>query len=155
MTTSKTSKLPQVMLFTDGACLGNPGPGGWAALLRYGKKEKLLVGKNPETTNNQMEMKAVIEGLKALKKACEITVFTDSRYVIDGYNEWLPGWKAKNWRNSKKEPVKNKELWQQLDQQAERHTIQWQWVKGHSGHPENERVDQAAREAAETLRSPS
>jgi len=155
MATTKTSKLPQVMLFTDGACLGNPGPGGWAALLRFGKKEKLLVGKTPETTNNQMEMMAIIEGLKALKKACEITLFTDSRYVMDGYNEWLPGWKTKNWRNSKKEPVKNKELWQLLDKQADRHTIHWQWVKGHSGHPENERVDQAAREAAETLRSAS
>ncbi|WP_395375289.1 ribonuclease HI [Marinicella sp. W31] len=153
MAVTKAHKIPQVMLFTDGACLGNPGPGGWAALLRFGKKEKLLVGKNPDTTNNQMEMKAVIEGLKALKKACEITVFTDSRYVMDGYNQWLPGWKAKNWRNSKKEPVKNKSLWQELDEQAARHKISWQWVKGHSGHPENERVDQAARDAAETLRS--
>ena len=153
MAATKTQKLPQVLMFTDGACLGNPGPGGWAALLRFGKKEKLLVGKQKDTTNNQMEMMAVIEGLKALKKVCQITVYTDSRYVMDGYNQWLPGWKAKNWRNSKKEPVKNKALWQQLDAQASRHTVTWQWVKGHSGHPENERVDEAAREAAETLRS--
>jgi ribonuclease HI len=142
----------KVKLFTDGSCLGNPGPGGWAALLRYKTTEKMFSGAQLETTNNQMELMAVIQGLKALTKPCDIELFTDSKYVLDGYTKWMEGWKSRNWKKSDKKPVLNKELWMELDAKAETHKIQWHWVKGHSGHDENERVDQLARLEAEKIK---
>lgn len=137
-----------VELFTDGACLGNPGPGGWAVLLRYKGSEKELAGGEPATTNNRMELKAVIEGLKALNRPCKVIVATDSQYVQKGMSEWLAGWKRKNWRTADKKPVKNADLWQELDALTAGHDIVWTWVRGHDGHPENERVDQLARAEA-------
>lgn len=137
----------RVEIFTDGACSGNPGAGGWGAILRHKNTEKELSGGTAETTNNRMEMMAVIEALKALKKPCDITIYTDSRYVMDGVMKWLPNWKANNWRTSnKKAEVKNIDLWQELDNLLTLHQIQWIWVKGHAGHPENERVDKLARD---------
>lgn len=133
-----------VELFTDGACSGNPGPGGWGAILRYGKTEKELSGHEKETTNNRMEMTAVIEGLKALKSSCNVHIHTDSKYVIQGMQEWLPGWKARGWKTADKKPVKNVDLWQALEAQCDRHEVRWHWVKGHNGHPENERADALA-----------
>ena len=145
--------MKQVELFTDGACSGNPGPGGWGALLRYGAHEKEISGYAPDTTNNRMELMAVIEGLNALKDPCHVTLTTDSKYVMDGVTQWLKGWKAKGWKTAAKKPVKNEDLWRQLDEAVQRHTISWQWVKGHAGHPENERVDELARRAIEDARS--
>lgn len=136
-----------VEIYTDGACSGNPGPGGWGALLRYGSHEKELSGFDPETTNNRMEMMAVIEALRALKKPCEINLYTDSVYVKDGVTKWLEGWKAKGWKTSSKKPVKNQDLWEAIDSEIRRHKIVWHWVKGHDGHIENERVDLLARQA--------
>lgn len=136
-----------VEIYTDGACSGNPGPGGWGALLRYGDHEKELSGFELETTNNRMEMTAVIESLKALKKPCDIHLYTDSTYVKDGVNKWLEGWKAKGWRTASKKPVKNQDLWEAIDSEIQRHNITWHWVKGHDGHVENERVDELARKA--------
>lgn len=138
---------PEVQIFTDGACSGNPGPGGWAALLRYGANEKTLSGGEPGTTNNRMEMMAVIEALESLKRTCTVAIYTDSRYVMDGMTQWIHKWKASGWKTAAKKPVKNADLWQRLDDAAIQHTIEWHWVKGHSGHPENERVDALAREA--------
>lgn len=141
--------MPAVEIFTDGACSGNPGAGGWGAVLRYGGVEKELSGGEAETTNNRMELTAVIEALKALKKPCEIVLCTDSRYVMDGVQQWLPNWKKNGWRTAnKKSPVKNIDLWQQLDALLELHKIKWVWVKGHNGHPENERCDKLARDKA-------
>ncbi len=141
--------MPQIEIYTDGACSGNPGAGGWGALLRYGSTEKELSGGAQQTTNNRMELTAVIEALKALKKACDIVLYTDSRYVMDGIQKWLPNWKINNWRTTnKKSAVKNIELWQELDALQSQHNIQWVWVKGHNGHPENERVDKLARDEA-------
>mgnify|MGYP001032012586 FL=1 len=138
--------MTTIEIFTDGACSGNPGSGGWGAILRCGDVEKELSGGAPETTNNRMELTAVIEALKALKRECEITLYTDSRYVMDGVNEWLPNWKRNNWRTTnKKSEVKNLDLWQELDKLLPLHKIKWVWVKGHNGHPENERVDKLAR----------
>ena len=137
----------EVKMYTDGSCLGNPGPGGWAALLVYKGAEKLVKGAEPESTNNRMELKAVIEGCHCLKKPCLLEITTDSKYVCHGIMDWIEGWKKNNWRNSQKKPVKNKDLWLELDAALSKHTVTWQWVKGHSGHPENERVDEAAREA--------
>lgn len=134
----------KVELFTDGACKGNPGPGGWGALLRYGDMEKELFGGEAETTNNRMELMAAIEGLKALKRPCQVILTTDSQYVMKGINEWLAGWKKKGWRNAAKQPIKNQDLWQQLDAECQRHQIEWRWVRGHTGHAENERADQLA-----------
>jgi ribonuclease HI len=134
-------------IYTDGACSGNPGPGGWAAILRTGKHEKELSGGDPATTNNRMELTAVIEALKALKKASNVTIHTDSRYVIDGAAKWLLGWKKKGWKTADKKPVKNEDLWRALDDAMARHQIHWIWVAGHSGHPENERADALARSA--------
>ena len=143
----------RVEIFTDGACSGNPGAGGWGALLRYKDTEKELSGAEVEMTNNRMELTAVIEALKALKKECNITLYTDSRYVMDGITQWLPNWKKNNWRTSnKKSPVKNIDLWQELDTLSGRHESRWIWVKGHNGHAENERVDKLAREAIAALR---
>ena len=140
-----------VELYTDGACLGNPGPGGWAALLRFNGTEKELSGGDPDTTNNRMEMQAVIEGLKALSRPSTVTVYTDSQYVQKGITEWINGWKARGWKTAAKKPVKNVDLWLELDETQERHSVTWQWVKGHAGHPENERVDDLARQEAEMI----
>ena len=141
--------MSDIEIFTDGACSGNPGAGGWGAILRYGDVEKELSGGESDTTNNRMELTAVIEALKALKRPCKITLYTDSRYVMDGVNQWLPNWKVNGWRTSnKKSPVKNIDLWQALESQLEKHQIKWVWVKGHNGHPENERVDKLARDQA-------
>ncbi len=134
-------------IFTDGACSGNPGPGGWGAILRQGDLEKELSGGEHATTNNRMEMRAVIEGLKALKKPSAVTIHTDSRYVMDGATKWLPGWKTKGWKTADKKPVKNEDLWRALDDEMARHKISWRWVAGHSGHVENERADALARGA--------
>lgn len=143
--------MKKVSIFTDGACRGNPGPGGWGVLLRYGKTEKELYGGETETTNNRMELQAAIEGLKALKQTCEVELTTDSQYVRKGITEWIQNWKKNNWRNAAKKPVKNADLWQQLDAESERHHVTWQWVKGHSGHPENERADALANRGIDEL----
>jgi len=135
----------KVEIFTDGACSGNPGPGGWGAVLRYGDHEKEMNGGEVETTNNRMEMMAVIEALSALKKPCHVDLYTDSVYVKDGVTKWLEGWKAKNWRTASKKPVKNQDLWERIDSAIQRHNIEWHWIKGHAGHPENERADELAR----------
>jgi ribonuclease HI len=141
-----------VDIYTDGACSGNPGPGGWGALLRYGAVEKELSGGEALTTNNRMELMGAISALEALKRPTRIRLHTDSMYVRDGIMRWLKGWKAKGWLTADKKPVKNKELWQRLDAAAQPHQIEWLWVKGHSGHPENDRVDQLARDAIQTMR---
>jgi ribonuclease HI len=133
-----------VEIFTDGACKGNPGPGGWGALMRYGDIEKELCGGEANTTNNRMEMLAVISGLEALKKASKVRIVLDSQYVQKGMNEWIHGWKARGWKTAAKQPVKNVDLWQRLDAAVARHEVQWQWVKGHAGHEGNERADQLA-----------
>lgn len=142
-----SSSKPNVEAFTDGACSGNPGPGGWGVLLRTGRHEKELSGGEPETTNQRMELRAAIEALKALKKNCHITIYSDSKYVVLGMTEWIHGWKKKAWKNANKKPVANQDLWQELDQTSQRHEVQWEWVKGHAGHPENERADELARMA--------
>jgi ribonuclease HI len=147
--------MPEVDIFTDGACRGNPGPGGWAALLRSQGVEKMFSGAEPETTNNQMELMAAIQGLEALKRTSSVTLTTDSQYVRQGITQWIHGWKRNGWKTSQKQPVKNKELWQRLDAAVENHDVQWHWVKGHSGHVENERVDQAANEAIDLMQAQS
>jgi ribonuclease HI len=136
-----------IEIFTDGACSGNPGPGGWGAILRSGGHEKELSGGEHATTNNRMELTAAIEGLRAVKKPSAITLYTDSRYVMDGAMKWLAGWKTKGWKTADKKPVKNEDLWHALDEQIARHQITWKWVEGHSGHVENERADVLARGA--------
>ena len=136
--------LPFVEIFTDGACRGNPGPGGWAALLRTGDKEREISGGEAHTTNNRMELRAAIEALNALKRPCRVEIHTDSNYVRDGITKWIHGWKRNGWRTADKKPVKNAELWQELIDASERHQVAWHWVKGHSGHPENDRVDALA-----------
>ncbi len=142
-----------VEIFTDGACRGNPGPGGWGALLRAGDNEKQLFGGEPDTTNNRMELMAAIEALKALKRSCRISLTTDSQYVRKGITEWLANWKKRNWKTASRQPVKNQDLWQALDEQVQRHEIEWHWVKGHSGHPENELADQLANRGIDQLES--
>lgn len=134
-----------VEIWTDGACSGNPGPGGWGALLRYGDKEKELYGGQSETTNNQMELKAAIEALNALKKPCTVELTTDSQYVKGGMTGWIFGWKKNGWKTANKKPVKNVELWQALDEAVSRHKVNWHWIKGHAGHAENEKADELAR----------
>jgi len=136
-----------VEIFCDGACSGNPGPGGYGAILRCGGNEKEISGGAPDTTNNRMEMTAVIEALRQLKRPCRVSITTDSQYVVKGMTEWIDGWQRKGWRNSKKEPVLNRDLWEMLLEESKRHTINWNWVRGHAGHAENERCDQLAREA--------
>ncbi|NBB92973.1 MAG: ribonuclease HI [Gammaproteobacteria bacterium] len=137
-----------VHIWTDGACLGNPGPGGWGALLRWNGHERELSGGESETTNNRMELMAAIQGLESLKRPCRVILTTDSQYVRKGITEWMNNWKKNGWRTAAKKPVKNAELWQRLDRARDRHEVQWDWVKGHSGHPENERADELASEAA-------
>lgn len=144
--------MKKVEIFTDGACKGNPGPGGWGALLRRGAAEKELSGSEADTTNNRMEMTAVIRALDALIEPCEVTLHTDSRYVIDGITKWVHGWVRNGWVNASKKPVRNEDLWHELIRAAKPHRIDWQWVKGHDGHPENERVDRLASDAAERAR---
>lgn len=140
--------MKEVALFTDGSCLGNPGPGGWAAILEYRGHLKELSQGYKLTTNNRMELLAVINGLAVLKESCSVQITTDSQYVKNGMTSWLAGWKRRNWVNSQKKPVKNKDLWQRLDQECSRHKIHWNWVKGHAGHPQNERCDELAKNAA-------
>ncbi len=139
------SDKPQVEAFTDGACSGNPGPGGWGVLLRMGSHEKELYGGEANTTNQQMELQAAIEALKALTRPCRITICSDSKYVVQGMTEWLPNWKRRGWQTAGKKPVANLARWQELDRLAAAHEVQWQWVKGHAGHAENERADALAR----------
>jgi ribonuclease HI len=150
MTTANDSKIVEV--FTDGACLGNPGPGGWAALLRFGGREKELSGGEPDTTNNRMELMAAIAGIEALKRACSVVVTTDSQYVRRGVEEWMARWRANGWKTSDKKPVKNRDLWERLAAALASHEVKWRWVKGHAGHVENERVDVLAREEALKIR---
>jgi ribonuclease HI len=142
-----------VELFTDGACSGNPGPGGWGAVLRWHDTERELFGGEPLTTNNRMELMAAIEGLRALTRPSSVVVTTDSVYVKNGITTWLAGWKRRGWRTADKKPVKNQDLWEALDEQVQRHQVRWEWVKGHSGHPENERADELARRGVEAVRS--
>jgi ribonuclease HI len=137
--------MSEVNIFTDGACLGNPGPGGWACILSCGPHRKELSGKAPQTTNNRMELQAAISALQALKKPCKVTVTSDSQYVVNGITKWLVGWKQTSWKQG---TVKNQDLWQQLDKLCQVHEVEWRWVRGHNGHPENERCDQLANEAA-------
>jgi ribonuclease HI len=141
-----------VEIFTDGACSGNPGPGGWGALLRYGGREKELSGAEPATTNNRMELMAAIAALEQLKHGVTAIVHTDSRYLHDGITLWLPGWKARGWKTADKKPVKNADLWRRLEAALERHRVTWRWVRGHAGHPENERADTLARAAIAAAR---
>ncbi|WP_027896064.1 ribonuclease HI [Zestomonas thermotolerans] len=142
-----------VEIFTDGACKGNPGPGGWGALLIYKGVEKELWGGEPETTNNRMELTAAIRGLAELKRPCQVRLVTDSEYVMRGITEWLPNWKKRGWKTAAKQPVKNADLWQQLDEQVSRHQVTWEWVRGHTGHHGNERADQLANRGVEEVRS--
>jgi ribonuclease HI len=143
---------PQVTIFTDGACSGNPGPGGWGAILIHGATEKELCGGEPGTTNNRMELMAAIQALEALKKPCRVELHTDSRYVMDGINEWIRGWKARGWKTAAKAPVKNEDLWRRLDEARLRHEVDWRWVKGHNGHELNERADALARKGLQEAR---
>jgi ribonuclease HI len=137
----------RVEIYTDGACSGNPGPGGWGAILRFNGVEKEMSGGDPETTNNRMEMMAAISALEALKRPCVIDIYTDSSYVRDGITKWIWGWQKRGWKTADKKPVKNVELWQRLLDALKPHKVEWHWVKGHAGHPENERCDELARQA--------
>ena len=141
-----------IHIFTDGSCLGNPGPGGYGAVLVYNSHRKELSGGFAHTTNNRMELMAVIEGLKALSRSCEVILTTDSKYVMQGINDWLAGWKRNGWKTAAKKPVKNQDLWQALDEQCARHKIEWRWVKGHAGHAENERADELANRGVEGVK---
>jgi ribonuclease HI len=140
--------VKRVEVFTDGACKGNPGPGGWGAILRMGAHEKEFSGSERATTNNRMELTGAIRGLAALREPCEVELYTDSKYVIDGITKWVFGWQKNGWVNSKKEPVANADLWRELIEETRRHKVSWHWVRGHDGHPENERVDKLASDAA-------
>jgi ribonuclease HI len=145
--------VKKIQLITDGACLGNPGRGGWAAILRYGPHKKEIYGSEAHTTNNRMELRAAIEGLRSLKERCEVEVVTDSEYVKNGITLWVPNWKKKNWMTSQKKPVINRDLWEQLDEQAARHSMKWSWTKGHASHEDNNRADELASLAAKTQTS--
>jgi ribonuclease HI len=137
---------PQVVIYTDGACRGNPGPGGWGAILISGERERELSGGEPQTTNNRMELMAAIQALEALNRPCRVELHTDSQYVRNGISEWISAWKARGWKTAAKAPVKNEDLWRRLDEARARHTVDWRWVKGHNGHPLNERADALARQ---------
>ncbi|WP_162651948.1 ribonuclease HI [Lentilitoribacter sp. Alg239-R112] len=144
--------MKHIEIYTDGACSGNPGPGGWGAILRYQDNQKELKGGEANTTNNRMELTAAIESLNALKQTCKIDLYTDSVYVRDGILKWIDGWKKNNWRTAAKKPVKNVELWQALDEARSHHDVTWHWVKGHAGHPDNERADELARAGMEPFK---
>ena len=144
--------MKHVVIYTDGACKGNPGPGGWGAWITFGKHEKRLCGGENDTTNNRMELSGAIEGLKALTEACKVTLYTDSSYVQKGITQWLAGWKKKGWKTASKQPVKNKDLWQALDEECQRHDIEWKWVKGHAGIKGNEIADELANLGIEKIR---
>jgi ribonuclease HI len=146
------TELPHVEIATDGACKGNPGPGGWGALLRFGTKEREMSGGEKPSTNNRMELMAAIKSLEALKQPCRVTLSTDSRYVMDGLTKWIHGWQKNGWKTADRKPVKNAELWQALLAAAKPHRIEWKWVKGHAGHPDNERADTLASNAAMAAR---
>ena len=141
------SELPEVIIATDGACKGNPGPGGWGAIIRMGERERELSGGDVETTNNRMELTAAIRALGALKRPCRVILSTDSRYVMDGLTKWIHGWRRNGWRTADRKPVKNADLWQELVEAARPHLVEWRWVKGHSGDPDNERADRLACDA--------
>ena len=143
--------MKQVIIYTDGACRGNPGPGGWGALIKYDSVEKTIFGGQANTTNNQMELSAAIEGLAILKEPCNVELFTDSKYVMDGITQWIQNWKKNNWRTAAKKDVKNKELWQKLDKLIAQHQVQWRWVKGHSGDAGNEAADLLANKGIESI----
>jgi len=143
--------LKQVTIYTDGACRGNPGPGGWGAVLQYGEHQRELYGGEPDTTNNRMELTAALQALEALREPCEIDLTTDSEYVRKGITEWLPAWKRRNWKTADRKPVKNADLWQALEQAAARHRVRWHWVKGHSGHNGNEQADMLANRGIDEL----
>lgn len=145
--------MKHVLIFTDGACRGNPGPGGWGALLRYGKNEKSISGAESLTTNNRMELMAAIKALASLREACKVELYTDSQYLRKGITEWLHDWKKRGWKKADKKPVKNADLWAELDKEASRHTVSWHWVKGHSGHVENELADALANQAIDAMKS--
>ncbi|MGD8430693.1 MAG: ribonuclease HI [Ectothiorhodospiraceae bacterium] len=144
--------MTTVEVFTDGACRGNPGPGGWGVVLRWQGKEKTLHGGEPETTNNRMELQAAIEALASLNRRCHVVLTTDSQYVRKGITEWLPNWKRRGWRTAARKPVKNADLWQRLDELAGNHEVEWHWVRGHTGHPGNERADELANRGIDELR---
>lgn len=143
--------MDRIEIFTDGACRGNPGPGGWGALLRIGEREKTLQGAEPDTTNNRMELMAAIMALEALTRPCEVSLTTDSQYVRNGITQWLANWKRRNWKTTDRKPVKNQDLWQRLDKAAQAHKVEWHWVRGHTGHTENELADQLANDAIDEL----
>jgi len=143
--------MDEVAIFTDGACRGNPGPGGWGVLLRMGEREKTLHGGEKNTTNNRMELMAAIQGLESLRRPCRVVLTTDSQYVLKGITEWIQNWKRRGWKNSSKQPVKNEDLWRRLDAAIQPHQIDWQWVRGHTGHVENERVDALANRGIDEL----
>jgi ribonuclease HI len=144
--------MKQVTLVTDGSCLGNPGPGGWAYILRFGAHVKEVAGSDPQTTNNRMELSAAVEGLKALRERCQVELITDSEYVKNGITKWIHGWKRRNWKKADGQSVLNVDLWKALEEQTARHEVQWQWTKGHADHADNNRCDELAREAAEEAR---
>ncbi|HMO43674.1 MAG TPA: ribonuclease HI [Phenylobacterium sp.] len=145
---------PQVVIYTDGACSGNPGPGGWGAVLLWGDREKTLCGGEPAPTNNRMEMMAAIQALEALNRPCRVELHTDSQYLMKGITEWLPGWKSRGWKTASKEPVKNADLWRRLDEARLLHQVDWRWVKGHAGHELNERADALARQGLKEAQVP-
>ncbi|MDF1776722.1 MAG: ribonuclease HI [Rhizobiaceae bacterium] len=145
--------MKHVKIYTDGACSGNPGPGGWGAILRHGETDRELSGGAADTTNNRMELMAAISSLKALKTPCKVDLYTDSSYVRDGINGWINGWKRNGWKTAARKPVKNADLWQELDSARNGHEVTWHWVKGHAGHPENERADELARTAMEPFKT--
>ena len=143
--------MDKVIIFTDGACRGNPGNGGWGAILRYGDHERELYGAEHDTTNNRMELMAAIQALEALKRPCDVVLSTDSEYLRRGITEWLPQWKRRGWKTADKKPVKNQDLWERLERAAQPHRVQWEWIRGHSGHPENERADRLANRAIDEM----
>jgi ribonuclease HI len=149
----QTESVKKIQLITDGACLGNPGPGGWAAILRYGESRKEIYGCEAHTTNNRMELTAAIEGLRTLKEKCEVEVITDSEYLKNGITQWITAWKKRNWMTSQKKPVVNRDLWEDLDDQVSRHQTKWSWTKGHASHEDNNRADELASLAAREQRS--
>jgi ribonuclease HI len=151
-TSTPVGEQKVIEIYTDGACSGNPGPGGWGAILRFQGREKELSGGHPETTNNQMELQAAIEALKALKEPCSVNLYTDSQYLRQGITQWIHNWKRNGWKTADKKPVKNQSLWEELDTLVQAHSITWHWLKGHAGHPENERCDELARGEIEKLR---